>query len=189
MNQPPPSSSVNRRELLGSAGAAAAGAIALGGMLLNESVARADNPAVAVEDKASGIRIAALTALPAGTKAYLKVETNYQVTGWGEVSGVEPRVAIELARSLFQLLKDENPTRIEHLWQKLYRSHRDMRGGPFMVHTIAAIDMALWDIAGKLWGVPVYRLLGGPCRDKIRMYPTAKALKPGTAGSSRNSTS
>ena len=57
-----------------------------------------------------------------------------------------------------------------------------MRGGPFITHVIAAIDMALWDITGKLWGVPVYRLLGGPCRDKIRMYPTPKAQKAGTGG-------
>jgi galactonate dehydratase len=75
------------------------------------------------------------------------------------------------------LLKDENPTRIEHLWQKLYRAHRDIRGGPFMVHVIAGIDIALWDLAGKLWGVPVYSLLGGPVRDRIRVYHTPKAQK------------
>jgi len=57
-----------------------------------------------------------------------------------------------------------------------------MRGGPFLTHVISAIDMALWDITGKLPGVPVYRLLGGPTRDKIRMYPTPKAQKPGTGG-------
>ncbi|NDD40960.1 MAG: hypothetical protein EB082_21530, partial [Verrucomicrobia bacterium] len=52
-----------------------------------------------------------------------------------------------------------------------------MRGGPFMVHVIAGIDIALWDLAGKLWGVPVYSLLGGPVRDRIRVYHTNKALK------------
>ena len=46
-----------------------------------------------------------------------------------------------------------------------------------MVHTISVIDMAFWDIAGKLYGVPVYRLLGRPCRDKIWMYPSPKAIK------------
>jgi galactonate dehydratase len=57
-----------------------------------------------------------------------------------------------------------------------------MRGGPFMTHVIAAIDVALWDITGKAWGVPVYRLLGGPTRDKLRLYPHAKATKVGTGG-------
>jgi galactonate dehydratase len=117
-----------------------------------------------------------------GTKAFIKIETNKGIVGWGEVTGLDPTVAVALAHSLFELLDGENPTRIEHLWQKLYRSHRDMRGGPFMTHVIAAIDVALWDITGKAWGVPVYRLLGGPTRDKLRLYPHAKAHKAGTGG-------
>ena len=52
-----------------------------------------------------------------------------------------------------------------------------MRGGPLLCHVIAGLDMALWDITGKLWGVPVYRLLGGPTRDRIRVYHTPKAIK------------
>jgi len=168
---------VNRRSLLLCGGAAAAGA-----MLLQEAVAQESNPAAQVADRTSTIKITSVRALPAGTKAYVKIETNHGVTGWGEVTGLDPTVACALIHSLFELLKDENPTRIEYLWQKLYRAHRDQRGGPYMVHSISAIDMALWDIAGKLWGVPVYRLLGGPTRDKIRMYPSAKAQKIGTGG-------
>ena len=162
---------VGRRELLGAAGAVAAGA-----MLLNEAVGQ-ENPAANVVDRGATIRIRAMQRHRVGSKVYVKIETNQNVFGWGEISALEPVAANALAESLFQLLDGENPTRIEHLWQKLYRAHRDIRGGPFMCHTIAGIDMALWDITGKLWGVPVHRLLGGPCRDKIRVYPTAKAHK------------
>jgi galactonate dehydratase len=170
MSQKRTGSGPDRRAVLGAAGAAAAGAL-----LLNEAVGA--GPAGAVADRASAIRIRALRTHRVGTKVYVQIETNQKISGWGEVSALEPNTAEALARSLFELLDGENPTRIEHLWQKLYRSHRDMRGGPFMVHTIAGIDMALWDLTGKLHGVPVYRLLGGPCRDRIRIYPTDRAHK------------
>ncbi len=167
---------LDRRELLGTVGAAAAGT------LLLADAAGADNPAANVADKGSSIRLTALKTHLVGSKVYVQLETNHKMTGWGEVSALEPRTANSLVQSLFELLKGENPTRIEYLWQKLYRAHRDIRGGPFMVHTIAGLDMALWDITGKLWGVPVHRLLGGPCRDKIRVYPTAKAHKAPPGG-------
>ena len=166
---------VDRRQAL------AAGAAVVGGLALVEAVS-ADAPGKQAEDRSASLRISSLRGLPAGAKAYVKIETNHKITGWGEVTGLEPKVACALAESLFELLDGENPTRVEHLWQKLYRSHRDMRGGPFMTHVISAIDMALWDITGKAWGVPVYRLLGGPTRDKIRMYPSPKATKLGTGG-------
>ncbi len=170
------SDDIDRRHLL-AAGAAAAASLAL------VSDADAQAPGKAVEDRSTNLKITRLRGLLAGPKAYLKVETNQGITGWGEITGLEPKVAIALAESLFELLDNENPTRIEHLWQKVYRSHRDMRGGPFMTHTLSAIDMALWDITGKAWGVPVYRLLGGPVRDKVRMYPKeGKSIKLGTGG-------
>ena len=130
-----------------------------------------------MEDSASKIRIVSVEPHIAVGKVYVKITTNYKVTGWGEISAVEPTVAAALVKSLQEILQDQNPTRIEFLSQRMYRAHRDLRGGPFMVHTISAIDMALWDIAGKLWKAPVYRLLGGAVRDKIRVYPTAKAHK------------
>ncbi len=145
--------------------------------LLTDAVAPERNAAAQVGDRTSTIKITGLRATWAGPVVYLRLETNHGVVGWGDIKGVDPRVSKPLVESLFELLKDENPTRIEHLWQKVYRAHRDMRGGPEMVHTLAGIDMALWDITGKLWGVPVYRLLGGPTRDRIRVYHTPKAIK------------
>ncbi len=166
----------SRRDLL------AAGGLAAAGFMMAHDAAAADNPADAVADRGTNIKLTALRAIPTGPKMFVRLDTNRGVFGWGEVTGSEPRVAAALAESFFALLDGENPTRIEHLWQKLYRAHRDMRGGPLITHVISAIDMALWDITGKLWGVPVYRLLGGPCRDKIRIYPTPKAHKTGTGG-------
>jgi len=169
-----PQSPLSRRAAMASFGAVAAGFGALAG-----AGGAQDNPAASVADRTTSLRITRLTPTPVGPKVFVKIETNHGITGWGEIDQLEPTAAAALAKSLFELLDGENPTRIEHLWQKLYRAHRDMRGGPFMVHTIAGIDMALWDIAGKMWGVPVYRLLGGPTRDKIRMYPSPKASKVG----------
>jgi len=167
---------MDRRQMLGSMGAAA------GFAFLSDAVGQDQNPAAQVEDRGSSIKISGLRAMVAGAKAYVRIDTSAKVSGWGEITGLDPNVACVLAQSLFELLDGENPTRIEHLWQKVYRSHRDMRGGSFMTHTLSAIDMALWDITGKLYGVPVYRLLGGPTRDKIRLYPTPKAHKCGTGG-------
>jgi galactonate dehydratase len=156
-------------------------AVSAGQALLQEAVGDEVNPAAQVGDRTTSIKITALRALWVGSHVFIKIETNHGVTGWGDLKGVDPRVSKPLAESLFAMLDGENPTRIEHLWQKLYRAHRDIRGGPFLIHTLAAIDMALWDITGKLWGVPVYRLLGGPTRDRIRVYhtPQAKKVPPG----------
>ncbi len=178
MPNPLHASDLDRREILGAMGLAAAGGLMLAGNVSGADVA----PAAGVEDRGAGIKITGLRGIPCGPKTFIKIETDKKVTGWGEVTGCEPKVAAALAESLFELLDGENPTRVEHLWQKLFRSHRDMRGGAIMVHVISGIDMALWDITGKLWGVPVYRLLGGPLRDKVRMYPSPRANKLGTGG-------
>jgi galactonate dehydratase len=63
----------------------------------------------------------------------------------------------------------KDPTHIEDIWQTLYRA-RFYRGGPIMMSAMAGIDQALWDIKGKQHGVPIYELLGGPVREKIRIY-------------------
>ncbi len=165
---------LSRREVIGSLGAAA------GLALFERGLSAAEEAVADVTDTGASIRIQRLIPTVCGDRVYLKVETNHGVFGWGEVKGVWPKVAKALLHEMAKLLVGENPTRIEHLWQVLYRAHRNHRGGPFMLHCISGIDMALWDIAGKLWKVPVYRLLGGPTRDKLRIYPSAKAVKLGT---------
>ena len=162
----------HRRDFISSFGATAAGLA-----FLDSTIAQENKPGTQVEDRASTIRIIGMKTYWVGPVVYLKIETNHGIVGWGDLKGVDPRVSRVLAQSLFELIDGENPTRIEYLWQKVYRAHRDIRGGAFLVHTLAAIDIALWDIAGKLWNVPIYRLLGGPSRDKIRVYHTDKAVK------------
>lgn len=163
-----------RRQLMGFGAAA-------GAALLSEQVSLAQSPNTSVADRTSSIRLNSLRATVCRDRVFVKLGTNHGVSGWGEIKGVVPSVAKSLAEAMFDLLDGQNPTRIEHLWQLLYRAERNQRGGAFMLHTIAGIDMALWDITGKLWGVPIYRLLGGPTRDKIRVYPSSKAVKIGNS--------
>ena len=90
-----------------------------------------------VEDRGSAIRVERLTAIPVGAKGYVKIETNMGVTGWGEINNMNTKVACALAESLGEVVIGENPTRIEHLWQRMFRAHRNLRGGGFMMHVIS----------------------------------------------------
>jgi len=163
---------VGRREWLQSLGVAAAGL-----SLVQQAAAQESLPGNQVADRASTLRITGLKTYWVGPVVYVKIETNQGIVGWGDLKGTDVRVGKVLVESLFELLEGENPTRIEHLWQKMFRAHRDIRGGAILIHAIAAIDIALWDIAGKFWNTPVYRLLGGPTRDRIRVYHTPQAVK------------
>lgn len=101
---------------------------------------------------------------------FLKVETDGGVCGWGEPA-VEGRSATVCAavKELSDYLIGKNPFQIEDLWQTLYRGGF-YRGGPVLMSAIAGIDQALWDIKGRALGVPVYELLGGRCRDTLKVY-------------------
>ncbi len=101
---------------------------------------------------------------------FVKVSTDAGIEGWGEpvVEGHAATVAAAVAE-IEEMLIGRDPDRIEDLWQMLYRA-RFYRGGPVLMSAIAGINQALWDIKGKRHDVPVYSLLGGPVRDKIRVY-------------------
>src|SRR6476660_8787762 len=101
----------------------------------------------------------------------LRITTDDGVTGIGDatLNGRELAVAAYLKEHVAQLLIGKDPHRIEDTWQFLYRSAY-WRRGPVTMAAIAAVDMALWDIKGKVAGLPVYQLLGGASRNGLRAY-------------------
>lgn len=101
---------------------------------------------------------------------FLKVTTDDGLVGWGEPV-VEGRAATVQAavEELADYLIGRDPGAIEDIWQVLYRGGF-YRGGPILTSAISGIDQALWDIKGKRLGVPIYELLGGAVRDRMRVY-------------------
>ena len=101
---------------------------------------------------------------------FLKVETDEDISGWGEpvLEGHAETLAAKIAE-LADTLVGLDPGRIEDIWQMLYRNGC-YRGGPVLMSALAGIDTALWDIKGRALGVPIHQLLGGPVRDRVRSY-------------------
>ncbi|MFF0149281.1 galactonate dehydratase [Amycolatopsis sulphurea] len=109
---------------------------------------------------------------------FLKVSTDEGSCGWGEPV-VEGRAGTVRAavHELAELVVGKDPLRIEEHWQVLRRGGF-YRGGPVLSSALAGIDHALWDIAGKARGVPVHELLGGPVRDRVRVYSWVGGDRP-----------
>lgn len=101
---------------------------------------------------------------------FLKISTDEGISGWGEPI-VEGRAATVKAAvlELEDFLIGKDPRRIEDLWQAMYRGGF-YRGGPILTSAISGIEQALWDIKGKYYNAPVYELLGGAARERIRVY-------------------
>ncbi len=103
---------------------------------------------------------------------FVKVVTDQPgLWGWGEATlEWHTRSVVGAVQDLESLLIGEDPTRIEYLWQKMFRQHFWHGTGVVRGTAISGIDIALWDILGKVHGVPCHRLWGGPVRDYIRLY-------------------
>ncbi len=100
----------------------------------------------------------------------IRIATDTGLEGWGETTlEGKPRSVHAAVEELAEYLVGKDPLRIEHHWQHIYRS-AFFRGGAILMTALSGIDQALWDIAGKHFNVPVYQLLGGPVRDRIRVY-------------------
>jgi galactonate dehydratase len=101
---------------------------------------------------------------------FVKVETDEDLYGWGEASlEWKTRSLVGAVEDFAPMVIGEDPTRIEHLYQKMYRQSF-WRVGVIGLSAISAIEQACWDILGKSLNQPVYKLLGGFVRDKVRMY-------------------
>ncbi|HEV3022132.1 MAG TPA: galactonate dehydratase [Pirellulales bacterium] len=161
---------LNRRTAL-AAGAAALGWAALDRGAGAEERAVADPPIGRKEP----LKVTKLeTFLVKPRWLFLKVHTNAGLVGLGEpiVEG-RARTVAEAVGEIEPYLVGKDPRRVVHHWQAIYR-HAFYRGGPVLTSALSGIDMALWDIKGKALGVPVYELLGGPTRERVRVYAHAK---------------
>ena len=123
------------------------------------------------------MKITGLEIIPASKYLFIRINTDEGIHGtgeagaWGFLDGVEG-----VLRRFESYLLGKNPFQIEHHWNYLYRSMY-FRGSVIM-SALSAIDIAFWDIKGKALGVPVYELLGGKCRDKVRSYEAVFCYTP-----------
>ena len=106
---------------------------------------------------------------------FLKVHTDQGITGLGEpITEGRPDTCAAAIKEMEPYLIGKDARRIIHHWQAIYR-HSFYRGGPILTSALSGLEQALWDIKGKALGVPVYELLGGATRDRIRVYAHARS--------------
>jgi D-galactarolactone cycloisomerase len=101
----------------------------------------------------------------------VEIETDNGLTGWGECYG-PARMTAPIVDAMARWLLGHNPLHTDKLWQQIYADLRDHGQKGLIVEALSGIDIALWDIKGKHFGVPIYDLLGGPLRTKVRAYAT-----------------
>jgi galactonate dehydratase len=170
MSKPDGSQRINRRSILAGASAGLGlGALANADAEVQQRVGR-DAP-IAPGDPLAVTKLETLLVKPRWL--FLKVHTNAGIVGLGEplVEGRAKTVA-EAVKEVEPYLVGKDPRKVVHHWQAIYR-HAFYRGGPVLTSALSGIDMALWDIKGKALGVPVYELLGGPTRNRVRVYAHA----------------
>src|SRR5918997_1814669 len=109
---------------------------------------------------------------------FVKVHTDEGIVGIGEAYSAGPdRATAAVIDDFAEWLVGRDPTEIERLWTLMYAGSR-FPGGVVVNSAISGIEQALWDISGKALGVPVYKLLGGVCRDRIRVYQSPHGRTP-----------
>jgi len=158
----------SRRSLLKGTGAGIAG-LSLAGMVgapieeqvayATENVKRSSSPS---QLRITDLRIAVVTRAPFRCPL-IRIDTNQDISGYGEVrDGASERYALILKSRLLR----QNPCNVERIFKRIKQfGHHGRQGGG-----VSGVEMALWDLAGKAYGVPVYQMLGGRYRDRVRLY-------------------
>ncbi len=158
----------SRRSLLKGAGMSFAG-LSLAGMACSpieeqvayatQNVKRSSSPS---QLRITDLRIAVVTRAPFRCPL-IRIDTNQNISGYGEVrDGASERYALMLKSRLLR----ENPCNVERIFKRIKQfGHHGRQGGG-----VSGVEMALWDLAGKAYGVPVYQMLGGQYRDRVRLY-------------------
>jgi galactonate dehydratase len=108
-----------------------------------------------------------------GEYLFIEVTTDAGVSGWGEITTttkIANRALCSILKQVGAMIAGEDPSHIERLWHKLFRGFTYMGSRGAACECVSAIDIALWDIRGKVLDKPIYDLLGGPVRDEISLY-------------------
>lgn len=169
-----PDKQMNRRSVFGALAAAGAAVTA----------ARGSDAPIKPKDPLKITRLETFLVKPRWL--FLKIHTNAGIVGYGEPITEGRALTCQTAvKEIEPYLVGKDPRQVTHHWQAIYR-HAFYRGGPILTSALSGIDQALWDIKGKALGVPVYELLGGPTRQRVRVYAHAgtpetmkKALQQG----------
>lgn len=165
-----------------------AGAGALFGLDALFTAERSDAAAVGPNDAIQVTRVEAFVLR--NSWVFVKVSTDAGISGWGEMLKDDAKACAAGALEVGDYLVGQDPCRVVHHWQAIHRG-AFYRGGPIKTAISSGIDQALWDIKGKVYGVPVYKLLGGPTRDRVRVYGAidektgVNAMKTGPRGEER----
>jgi galactonate dehydratase len=166
--------------------------IGAGGLAALDSVFTATPSNAAQADPKDNIKVTKLeTFVLKNSWVFVKLSTNAGITGWGEMLKDDAKACAAGAQEVGRYLIGQDPLRVVFHWQAIHRG-AFYRGGPIKTAILSGIDQALWDIKGKVFGVPVYKLLGGPTRDRVRVYGRVSqetgvnAIKVGPRGENRS---
>jgi len=163
------SDAMERRSILkGTATALGVGSLAAAAQSAAQGAAASAQAAIPASDDLKITKLEMFLVKPRWL--FLRMHTNAGITGLGEpIMEGRALTCKQAVEEMEPYLIGKDPRRVMHHWQALYR-HAFYRGGPLLTSALSGVEQAMWDITGKSYGVPVHGLLGGPTRDRVRLY-------------------